>query len=130
VCTTSLLPATSHTYFENAVGRLLEHPAGQYISVEYRTGPRQLGELQAFLSQAGQLLAHRGWDKLLCHYGIMTPFTPEELAWITEYWRTKAQQHTGMFYGALLLPHEVFAQLSWKGGQPTAIPQSVASGGR
>lgn len=117
--------ATLHTYFENSVGRLLEHPAGHYISVEYRTGPRQLSELQAFLSHAGQLLARRGWDKLLSHQGLMTPFTPEEIEWITGYWRTKAQQRTDMLYGALLLPHEVFARLSWKGGRSTTLPSAA-----
>lgn len=111
---------TPHTYFENSVGRLLEHPAGHYISVEYRTGPRKLSELQAFLSHAGQLLARRGWDKLLSHQGLMTPFTPEEIEWITGFWRTKAQQRTDMLYGALLLPHDVFARLSWKGGSLSA----------
>lgn len=110
-----MLSSTAPVYFENAVGCLREHSAGQYISVEYRTGPRQLSELQAFLSHAGQLLARRGWDKLRSHQGSMTPFTPEEIEWITGYWRTKAQQRTGMFYGALLLPHDVFARLSWKG---------------
>ncbi|RZJ95501.1 MAG: hypothetical protein EOO60_00145 [Hymenobacter sp.] len=117
--------ATLHTYFENSVGRLLEHPAGHYISVEYGTGPRQLSDLHAFLSHAGQLLARRGWDKLLGHQGLMTPFTPEETEWITGYWRTKAQQRTDMLYGALLLPHEVFARLSWKGGYPTTTPLSA-----
>jgi hypothetical protein len=117
--------ATLHTYFENSVGRLLEHPSEHYISVEYRTGPRQLSELQAFLFHAGQLLARRGWDKLLGHQGLMTPFTPEEMEWITGYWRTKAQQRTDMLYGALLLPHEVFAHLSWKGGRSTTSPSAT-----
>jgi hypothetical protein len=118
--------ATPHTYFENSVGRLLEHPAGHYISVEYRTGPRQLSELQEFLSHAGQLLARRGWDKLLSHQGLMTAFSPEEIEWITGYWRTKAQQRTDMLYGALLLPHEVFAHLSWKGGHSTTSQLTAA----
>jgi hypothetical protein len=116
------LAATPHTYFENSVGRLLEDPAGQYISVEFHTGPRQLSELQAFLSHAGQLLAHRGWDKLRTHQSLMGAFTPEEIEWITGYWRKKTQQCTNMLYGALLLPHEVFAHLSWKGGRSAAIP--------
>lgn len=103
-----------HTYFENSVGRLLEHPADHYIVVEYRVGPRQLSELQDFLTHAGQLLAHRGWDKLLSHQGLMSTFTPEEVEWVTGYWRTKEQHQTAMLYGALLLPHEVFALLSWR----------------
>lgn len=122
---TTLSEATL-TYFENSVGRLLEHPAGQYISVEYRTGPRQISELQAFLAHAGQLLARWGWDKLLGQQEMMTAFTPEEIEWVTGYWRTKAQQRTDMLYGALLLPHDVFASLSWKGSR-TATPPTPYS---
>ncbi len=103
------------TYFENPVGRLLEHPVGDYIEVEYGTGPRQLSELQAFLTKAGQLLAQRGWDKLRGHKGVMAAFTQEETEWVTNYWLTKAQRRTDMLYGAMLLPHDVFASLSWKG---------------
>ena len=111
-----------YTYFENPVGRLLEHPAGHYISVEYYQGPRQLSELQAFLAHAGQLLARWGWDKLLSPQGLMADLTPEEVEWIAEFWRTKAQQRTDMLYGALLLPHDVFAHLSYKGKQPVMAP--------
>ncbi len=105
----------SHTYFENAVGRLLAHPAGHYIAVEYHHGPRQLHELQAFLTHAGELIARWGWDKLLSPQATMPAFTSEEIAWLGAYWRTKSPQRTHLLYGALLLPHEVFAHLSWKG---------------
>ncbi|RZK31091.1 MAG: hypothetical protein EOO63_05045 [Hymenobacter sp.] len=109
-------PATPllRTYFENPVGRLLEHPTEQYIRVEYRTGPRQLGELQTFLNHAGALLAQRGWDKLQHHEGSMAALTLEEITSITDYWSTQKHSPTDL-YGAMLLPHEVFAQLSWKG---------------
>ncbi|RZJ58297.1 MAG: hypothetical protein EOO55_01155 [Hymenobacter sp.] len=109
--------SSSHIYFENSVGRLLEHPAGQYIAVEYHDGPRQLSELQAFLTHAGLLLARRGWDKLLGQQGIMGAFTPEETEWASQHWRTKTPQPLALLYGALLLPHEVFLHLSWKGGR-------------
>ena len=103
--------------FENPVGRLLEHPAGHYIVVEYYTGPRQLSDLQAFLTQAGQLLARRGWDKLLGYQGLMSAFTPEEIEWAAMYWRTQTPQPLALLYGAQLLPHTVFSRLSWKSGQ-------------
>lgn len=110
----------AYTYFENPVGRLLEHPAGHYISVEYHDGPRQLSELQAFLTHAGLLLARCGWDKLLGQQGLMGAFTPEEIEWAAGYWRTKTAQPIALLYGALLLPHEVFLHLSWKGGASPA----------
>jgi hypothetical protein len=122
----SPIPTVLHTYFENAVGRLLEHPVEQYVLVEYRTGPRQLSELQAFLNQAGQLLAQRGWDNVQRHEGMMAAFTPAELAWITEYWSSKTHRPTDL-YSAMLLPHDIFAQLSWKASGPTMQPLSVLS---
>jgi hypothetical protein len=120
------IPTVLHTYFENAVGRLLEHPVEQYVLVEYRTGPRQLSELQAFLNHAGYLLAQRGWDSVQRHEGMMAAFTPEEIAWITEYWYTKTHLPTDL-YGAMLLPHDIFALLSWKGSGPTMQPLVIPS---
>jgi hypothetical protein len=116
-----------HTYFENPVGRLLEHPVERYIQVEYRTGPRQTGELQAFLNHAGKLLAQHGWDKLQHHEGKMAALTPEEVTSITDYWSTQKHSSTDL-YGAMLLPHEVFAQLSWKGKGSTMQPLTVEIG--
>jgi hypothetical protein len=124
VSTFSPAPTPLRTYFENPVGRLLEHPVEQYIQVEYRTGPRQLGELQAFLNHAGELLAQRGWDKLQHHEGRMAALTPEEITLITDYWSKQKHSPTDL-YGAMLLPHEVFAQLSWKGNGLTMRPLST-----
>ncbi len=104
--------ATLRLYYENSVGRLLEQPAGQYVVVQYHPGPRKLNELQAFLTHAGQLLSRQGWHKLLGDQRLMAPFTPEEIAWVTEYWLTSAQRRTSELYGAVLLPHDVFARLS------------------
>jgi hypothetical protein len=107
-----------HTYFENPVGRVLEHPVEHYIQVEYCTGPRKTGELQVFLNHVGELLAQRGWDKLQYHEGSIPDLTPEEITLMATYWSTQRHSPTDL-YGALLLPHEVFAQLSWKGNGPT-----------
>ena len=104
--------STLRLYFENPVGRLLEQPEGQYVVVEYHAGVRQLLELQAFLTHAGQLLQRHGWYKLLGDQRRMSPFTPEEAQWVTEYWLTSAQRRTDVLYGAVLLPHDVFARLS------------------
>jgi hypothetical protein len=113
-----------HTYFENPVGRVLEHPVEHYIQVEYHTGPRKLGELQAFLNHAGELLAQRGWDKLQHHEGKMAALTPEEITLLSTYWSTQKHSPTDL-YGAMLLPHDVFAQLSWKGNGLTMRPLST-----
>jgi hypothetical protein len=121
VSTFNPVPNFLHTYFENPVGRVLEHPIEHYIHVEYHTGPRQIGELQAFLNHAGELLAQRGWDKLTHHEGRMAALTSDEVRMIAEYWSTQKHSPTDL-YGAMLLPHEVFAQLSWKGSGLTMPP--------
>jgi hypothetical protein len=103
--------STLRIYFENAVGRLLENPQG-YLVVAYKPGLRQLSELQALLHHASQALARNNWYKLLGDQRLMSPFTPEESQWITEYWLSAAQLRTEAVYGAVLLPHDVFARLS------------------
>jgi hypothetical protein len=103
---------TLRLYFENQVGRLLEQPAGQYVVVQYHAGPRKLTDLQAFLTHAGQLLSRQGWHKMLGDQRLMSLFTPEETQWVTEHWLSTAQRRTSMLYGAVLLPHDVFARLS------------------
>jgi len=62
-------------YFQNPVGRLLEHPRG-YAVVEYRPDPRQLADLQGLLAQLVRLLTQRGWSKVLADQRLMQPYTP------------------------------------------------------
>ncbi|MGI4822464.1 MAG: hypothetical protein ACRYFV_14730 [Janthinobacterium lividum] len=107
------MPSTTlKLYYESAVGRLLEQPAGEYIVVEYNAGPRKLIDLQAFLHHAGLLLERRNWYKMLGDQRLMSPFTPEESKWITSHWLSRDQQRNSTLYGAVLLPHDVFARLS------------------
>ncbi|MDO7887450.1 hypothetical protein [Hymenobacter cheonanensis] len=94
-------------YFQNAVARLLEHPHG-YVVVEYQAGPRQLADLQGLLGELAQLLARRGWNRVLADQRLMQPFTPEESEWIRAHWLTRSST----FHGAVLLPHDVFARLA------------------
>jgi hypothetical protein len=97
-------------YFENPVGRILEHPDG-YAVVQYHAGKRKLHHLQAFLTHTGQLLERRGWAKLLGDQRLMAPFTDEEGQWILNHW-LQASARGRDIYGAVLLPNDVFARLS------------------
>jgi hypothetical protein len=117
----STLSCAAHLVFENSIGRLLVHPSGHYIAIEYHPGPRQPSELQAFLMQAGKVLFEWGWDKLLTAHLSMPDFAQEEIEDIKAYWRTNPLQCRGLLYGALLLPHAVFAQLSWNGSLAGAV---------
>ncbi|WP_157780984.1 hypothetical protein [Hymenobacter sedentarius] len=106
------MPApASRLYFNNPVGRVMEHPDG-YAHVIYEPGARQLHHLQAFLTHTGQLLRLRGWHKLLGDQRQLAPYTPEESQWIVDYWLTAEQRGTHTIYGAVVLPQDVFARLS------------------
>jgi hypothetical protein len=96
-------------YFENPVGRVLEHPDG-YAVVEYHAGKRKLNELQAFLTHTGQLLQRRSWNRLLGDQRLLSPFTDEESAWILNYWLDRPANQ--QIWAAVILPNDVFARLS------------------
>ena len=98
-------------YFENPVGRLLEHPNG-YAIVQYKSEKRKMNELQAFLTHASQLLLRRGWHKLLGDQRVMTAFTEEEQTWIKENWLRQPITANTTIYGAVLIAHDVFARLA------------------
>lgn len=98
-------------YFNNPVGSVYEHPDG-YAFVVYEPGPRRLDYLQAFLTHTSHLLKLRGWNKMLGDQRRMAPFTPEESAWIVDYWLSRSQQARDTVYGAVLVPDDVFARLS------------------
>ncbi len=95
-------------YFENPVGRILEHPAG-FAVVQYHPGARHFSELQAFLTHTGQLLQRRSWNRLLGDQRRLHPFSEQESTWIVDYWldRPAGQQ----IMAAVVLNPEDFAQV-------------------
>jgi hypothetical protein len=106
-----MLTATAlRVYFENPVGRVLEHSDG-YAYVIYNAGARKLDDTKAFLTHTSQLLQRRGWYKLLGDQRLMAPFTEEERLWIVDYWITRTGEGS-QIYGAVLVPQDVFARLS------------------
>ena len=42
----------------------------------------------------------------------MTPFTPEQSAWLVEYWHAYTTRHPGRLYAAVVLAKDVFARLA------------------
>ena len=98
-------------YFENSVGRILEHPDG-YALIQYNAGDRRLDHLQAFLMHVGRLLSQRGWHRILADQRQMTAFTAEESAWIVDHWLGQNDQRPDQVHGAVILPQDAFASLS------------------
>jgi hypothetical protein len=98
-------------FFENAMGRILEHPNG-YVLIRYHPSKRTLVDLQDFLTNVGRLLQLRGWHKLLSDQRLLSPLTEEEQALILDYWQ--ARHFTfGATAGAVLLSSNILTQLSF-----------------
>jgi hypothetical protein len=97
-------------YFENAAGRLAEHPDG-YAIFQYHPGLRKLSDLQALLTHTAALLRRRGWHKLLGDQRRMSPFTAQERALILDSWLTGSTMPKGV-YAAVILAEDVFARLA------------------
>jgi hypothetical protein len=75
-------------YFENAMGRILEHPNG-YALLRYDPGRRSLVDVQNYLLHTGRLLHRQGWHKILSDQRLLTPFTQEEQALILDFWQAR-----------------------------------------
>ncbi|MBC6988667.1 hypothetical protein [Hymenobacter sp. BT491] len=98
-------------YFENALGRILEHADG-YAWLHYHAGARNLADVQAFLVHTGRLLQRRGWHKMLSDQRLLKPFTEADQALILDYWRARRVE-AGPVTGAVLLSQDVFTRLSF-----------------
>jgi hypothetical protein len=106
---------TLRLHFENAAGRVLELPRGRHdghVEIEHCPGPRRFSDLQTLLGQAKQLLALRGWHKMLGDQRHAEPFTPEEQHWVTTHWLNLTHGRSRVLFGAVVLPPAVYAQLS------------------
>ncbi|GAA4028139.1 hypothetical protein GCM10022409_10230 [Hymenobacter glaciei] len=102
--------ASPRLYFENPIGRLYGHPDG-YAIFQFNAGPRKLPELQSLFNQARRLLELNRWHRLLTDQRLLDPYTPEEVAWIVDYWRATAAEHPEGLYGAVVMSHNVFTRL-------------------
>lgn len=98
-------------YFENAMGRILEHPDG-YAVLRYHSSRRTLADVEQFLQQTGGLLQRRRWRRLFSDQRLLSPFTEDEQALILDYWQAR-HFTAGSVTGAVLLSHNVFTRLSF-----------------
>ncbi|OGX86486.1 hypothetical protein [Hymenobacter glacialis] len=106
-----MAPATIRLYFENAVGRLYEHPDG-YALFQYNDGKHTLPDLQGLFSHLRNVLERNNWHHFLTDQRLLTPFSPEEVAWCVDFWRATAARHPAGLYGAVVMSHNVFTRLA------------------
>ena len=98
-------------YFENPVGRVLEHPDG-YALVQYTGGNRDFATFQAFLTHTGQLLRRQGWHKLVADHRAMQPFSDQERNWLQHHLLASNFGEGNTLYGAILVLPHLAAQLA------------------
>jgi hypothetical protein len=105
-----MLTAGLSSYFENAAGRLLEHPDG-YLYFQYYPGKRTFTNLQALLVHTSILLQRKKWVKVLGDQRLMSPFTAQKRAYILEHWLAYGLHSPAPIYAAVLVANDVFARL-------------------
>ncbi|WBO85990.1 hypothetical protein [Hymenobacter yonginensis] len=84
------MPYSAHhpVYFENAVGRILEHPEG-YAWVIYKDTRRGITEFRALLTHLGQLLLRRGWSRILVDMHLIQPLSEPEKQFLVDEWYSR-----------------------------------------
>lgn len=68
-------------------------------------------EYRSLMNQVVDLLKRHGVSKVLADVSQLRPLVPEDMSWTTEEWAPRAVA-AGMREMAVVLPHNVFAQLS------------------
>ncbi len=97
--------------FENAAGRVEADPAG-FMRSHWGPAPRTLAETQALLQHLSQGMRRHGWPLVLINQVEMTPFSPEEQAWITQQWLPAAVREAGYRAGAIVLATDIYSRLA------------------
>ncbi|TGD82564.1 hypothetical protein [Hymenobacter wooponensis] len=98
-------------YFENAMGRILEHPNG-YALIRYHSGKRTLADVQDLLTNLGRLLQKRGWFKMLSDQRLLSPLSEEEQALALDYWQNRHFLF-GATVGAVIMANNQSTRLSF-----------------
>lgn len=103
----------SPIYFHSPTGLVVAHSADRYAELRYLPGKRQPGELAALLTQLGQLLLARDWNRFLSDNRQMAPYTDEEKQWFVSQWLPGRVPRPVPLTGTVVLPEQVVARLSF-----------------
>lgn len=103
--------AQSTLYFENNLATISEHPDG-YVVFVYRKAKRNVADLKAVLTHTRNLLYRRRWHRILADQRLMEAITPEESAFVAEFWQQETQVLGHGICVASVLAQDVFARLA------------------
>lgn len=98
-------------YFENAVGRILEHPDG-YAWVLYKDAPRTITEFRALLTHLGQLLLRRRWSRILVDMHLIQPLSELEKQFLIAEWYSRIIARPEKVCVAYVAARDAIARLS------------------
>ena len=110
-------------YFRNEVATIEEHANG-YALLTYHPGSRQWEQAQAILVQLAQLLALRGWFRVLLNQQRMQAFKPREAIQVAAFWQQRTQQWGHGICVACILAQDMFARIT-----ATAMRQELQGAG-
>jgi hypothetical protein len=80
-----MLNSATSLYFQNAVGKVVEHPDG-YAFVQYNQVKWDVELLRNLLEHLGNLLLHRGWHRILVDLQHIEPLSAKEKQFLIAEW--------------------------------------------
>jgi hypothetical protein len=112
-------------YFENAVGRILEHPEG-YAWVLYKETPRSITELRSLLTHLGHLLLRRQWRRILVDMHLIQPLSEPEKQFLIDEWYSRKIARPQQLCVAYIAARDAIARLSIHQIQPEARKENTS----
>lgn len=103
-------PLPTSFYYGNAAGLVQEHAS--YVRLRYHAGLRQADAFHALLGHVTRALARHGAGKLLVDQHAMTPYTPQEQAYVVQQWLPRTIVEGQYRWGAVVMAQDVFTRLS------------------
>ncbi|SFQ35204.1 hypothetical protein [Hymenobacter arizonensis] len=106
-----MLNSITSIYFQNAIGRIVEHPNG-YAFVQYHRAKWDVALLRVLLVHLGELLLSRGWSRILVNLQFIEPLSNVEKEFLVAEWYSCKIPRPVSVVTAYVLADNVFARLA------------------
>lgn len=112
-------------YFQNAAGKVFEHPEGYAYVQMAASMARESREITALIAHTSRLLLLRNWHRLLADQQLMLPLHREEKKWLVDYWLPGKVDRPERIILAAVVPTDKAAQQAtrqlWREVPPTYV---------